>query len=596
MKSFIPEHILEEIRSRADIVEVISDYVPLKSAGKNFKGLCPFHQEKTPSFTANREKQIYHCFGCGAGGNVFRFLMEKEDLPFVEAVRRLASRYQVTIPEDSKSLSSNETWNQKEVIYKLNAEAAAYYSRQLTDTIGGKTARGYLENRGIKPVSVEKFNLGWAPDEWRGLLTHLTAKEKVAPDLLVHAGLVLKKEKPGEDPVYYDRFRGRLIFPIHDNQGRVIGFGGRVLGDGEPKYLNTSETPVYKKGQQLYGQNLSRDAFRKEDRALIVEGYFDVIQCHQAGIENAVATCGTALTPQQGISIKQYTPNAVLVFDADAAGKTAADRGFEVLTGQELNIRVLALPVGEDPDSYIQKGRADDFRKQVEDAPSFLDYRLKRAVEEIPGSSLDDKVAIVNQILPFLALVANSVERTEWVRRISDQLKIDDRGFLEQLKNTLAQKRTRLDSPREGAREAAPAFDTEFFLLQLMLVGEDYARDIRSQVKIEEFSASRYRELAEKSYEMLDEGEAIRVDRLLDRVETAESKSELSRLALAPVEFDNPGRAIVECVMTLKKRPFRDRLKSLQQERQTAFREHNTEKYEELNRKVGEIKESLIPG
>ena len=596
MKSFIPEHILEEVRSRADIVEVISDYVPLKAAGRNFKGLCPFHQEKTPSFTANREKQIYHCFGCGAGGNVFRFLMEKEDLPFIEAVRRLASRYQVSLPESSKTPGDNEAWNQKEVILKLNAEAAEYYHRQLTHPAGGKTAREYLEKRGINHASVENFKLGWAPDEWRGLLTHLTGKEKVSPDLLVHAGLVLKKEKPGEDPIYYDRFRGRLIFPIHDNQGRVIGFGGRVLGEGEPKYLNTSETPVYKKGLQLYGQHLARDAFRQKDHALIVEGYFDVIQCHQAGIENAVATCGTALTPQQGLSIKHHTPNAVLVFDSDAAGKTAADRGFEVLTGQGLNIRALALPVGEDPDSYIQKGRAAEFQKQLETAPSFLDYRLRRAVDETPGNTLDDKVAIVNQLLPFLALVANSVERTEWVRRISDELKIDDRGFLEQLKNTLAQKRTRVDSPRENSRAAGSTFDTEFFLLQLMLTGEEYARDIRSQVKIEEFGASRYRELAEKSYEMLDEGESIRVDRLLDRVESPESKSELSRLALAPVEFDSPARAIVECVTTLKKRPFRDRLKSLQLERQIAFREQNTEKYEELNRKVGEIKESLIPG
>ncbi len=595
MKSFIPEHILEEVRSRADIVEVISDYVPLKVAGKNFKGLCPFHQEKTPSFTANREKQIYHCFGCGAGGNVFRFLMGMEDLPFIEAVRRLAARFQVSIPETAQSLGNTDTWNKKEVLYKLNAEAADYYHHQLLNTIGGKQARDYLETRGINRETLERFKLGWAPDEWRGLLDHLQAKEKVSADILVHAGLIIKKEKEGGKDVHYDRFRGRLMFPIFEGQNRVIGFGGRILGDGEPKYLNTSETPVYKKGQILYGHHLAKTAFRTQDRALIVEGYFDVIQCHQAGIENAVATCGTALTPAQGLSIKHYTTNTVLIFDSDTAGKSAADRGFEILTSQGLNVRVVALPEGEDPDSYLQKGQQEVFSRMVVQAPQFLSYRLDRAREENNDTSLQGKISVVNKLLPFLAKVPNSVERTEWVRQISEKLDINDRAFLEQLKNTLAQNRSRIDIPREPKQDA-PAFDTEFFLLQLMLSGEDLARDIRRQVKIEEFDQSRYRELVQKSYEMLDEGEALRVDRLLDRVESSESKSELSRIAMEPLAFENPARAIVECVTTLRRRPYRDRLKSLQMERQVAFRENQQERLAELNRKVNEIKETLIPG
>ncbi len=595
MKSFIPDHILEEVRSRADIVEVVSDYVPLKAAGKNFKGLCPFHQEKTPSFTANREKQIYHCFGCGAGGNVFRFLMQMEDLPFIESVRRLAARFQVTIPETSKSQGTADSWNKKEVIYKLNAEAADYYHNLLLNSVGGNKARDYLEQRGINRETLERFKLGWAPDEWRGLMTHLESKEKISPDLLVNAGLVVKKEKEGGRDSHYDRFRGRLMFPIFEGQNRVIGFGGRVLGEGEPKYLNTSETPVYKKGQHLFGHHLSKDAFRKQDQALIVEGYFDVIQCHQAGIENAVATCGTALTPGQGLSLKHYTTNTVLVFDSDAAGKAAADRGFEVLTSLGLNVHVVALPGGEDPDSYLKKGQREVFEKMIEQAPPFLTYRLIRAREETNDNSLEGKISVVNKLLPFLAKVPNPVERTEWVRQISEKLDINDRAFLEQLKNTLAQNRTRFDTPRE-TEETTPGFDTEFFLLQLMLSGEELARDIRRQVKIEEFDQSRYRELAQKSYEMLDEGEMLRVDRLLDRVETPESKSELSRIAIEPLEFDNPARAIVECVTTLRKRPYRDRLKTLQMERQIAFRENQQERLEELNRKVHEIKETLIPG
>lgn len=595
MKSFIPEHILEEVRSRADIVEVVSDYVPLKAAGNNFKGLCPFHQEKTPSFTANREKQIYHCFGCGAGGNVFRFLMQMEDLPFIESVRRLASRFQVTIPETSISSGNADAWNKKEVIYKLNSEAADFYHGLLLDDVAGKKARDYLEKRGISRETIERFKLGWAPDEWRGLLTHLQNKEKAPNDLLVHAGLVVKKEKEGGNDSHYDRFRGRLMFPIYEGQSRVIGFGGRVLGEGEPKYLNTSETPVYKKGQHLYGHHLSKDAFRKQDRALIVEGYFDVIQCHQAGIENAVATCGTALTPAQGLSIKHHTANTVLVFDSDAAGKSAADRGFEILTGQGLNVRVVGLPHGEDPDSYLQKGQRDAFIQMIDQAPPFLSYRLDRAREESNDNSLEGKIGVVNKLLPFLAKVPNPVERTEWVRQISEKLNINDRSFLEQLKNTLSQNRTRVEAPREPSGKTS-AFDTEFYLLQLMLSGEELAREIRGQVKIEEFDQSRYRELAEKSYEMLDEGEALRADRLLDRVETPESKSELSRIAIEPLEFDNPARAIVECVTTLRKRPFRDRLKTLQMERQVAFRENQQERLEELNRKVHEMKETLIPG
>ena len=592
MKTHIPEHILEEIRHRADIIEVISDYLPLKASGKNFKGLCPFHNEKTPSFTANREKQIYHCFGCGAGGNVFRFLMEKEELPFIEAVRRLAARYQVSLPESGAP--REDSWNEREVLYQLNARAAAYYHRLLKEHPGARNARDYLARRGIQPESIDRFQLGWAPDEWRHLLPHLQGSGKVTPDLLVHAGLMIKKEKEGGETVYYDRFRGRLMFPIHDGQGRVIGFGGRVLGEGEPKYLNTSETPVYKKGRHLYGHHLAKEGMRQQDRALIVEGYFDAIRCHQAGITPVVATCGTALTASQALSLKPFTRQIVLVFDADAAGHTAAERGFEVLVQQGLQVRVAALPRGEDPDSLIQKKGRDPFLQRVDRAPHFLAYLLDQALENGNPDRLEDKLEIVNRILPHLARLPNSVERTEWIRLVAERLKVDDRAFLDQLKKTLAQNRTRLEAAPPPQKPAP--FNPERFLIQLMLSDEAVARDIQEQVPPEQFQDPALREIAGALFETLKAGETPEANRVLDRLDSPEAKSLLARMALAPIQFDNLSRAVQECTRALKKRAIAGKIEDLRRRRNAAQKAGDAEQSRLLHQQLKQLQEDLIPG
>ena len=352
MKKTIPDSIIEEIRSRADIYEVVSEFVPLKKAGKNYKGLCPFHSEKTPSFSVSPEKQIYHCFGCGAGGNVFKFLMEKEDLPFVDAVKRLAHRYQVSIPESAYKSQGGASRNEREALLNCNTLTAQYFASQLKNPQAGKTAREYLVSRGFDDQAIEDYQMGWAPQGWRNLLTHLESQAKCSRDTLAKYGLVSKKEaadtKDKKD-AYYDRFRERLIFPIQDSHGNIIAFGGRVVGDGEPKYLNSPETLVYKKGQQLFGLNKAKEAIRREDQVLIVEGYFDQIRAWESGVQNVVATCGTALTAQQALLLKPFTAKAVLVFDADPAGHAAAERGFEVLQEHGLSVFVAVLPEGHDP-------------------------------------------------------------------------------------------------------------------------------------------------------------------------------------------------------------------------------------------------------
>ena len=341
MAGLIPENILEDILGRVDIVEVISGYIPLKRAGRNFKALCPFHHEKTPSFMVSPDKQIYHCFACGVGGNAFNFLMQYERLEFPEAVEALARKAGVNLPKDQKQ-------DQRAVslitqLYKINELAADFYAHNLISS-QGSSARSYFLKRGLKDETIKTFNLGFAHDRWDLLINYLRAKG-ISLSLLEKAGLVLAKEGGG----YYDRFRNRLIFPILDIKSRVLGFGARVLGDALPKYMNSPETPIYIKGKNVYGLNFAHEAIREEDAVVVVEGYLDFIIPYQAGVHNIVASLGTAFTPDQAKLLKRYTHNVVMVYDADKAGELASLRSLDIFIDEDMNVKVASLPLGSDP-------------------------------------------------------------------------------------------------------------------------------------------------------------------------------------------------------------------------------------------------------
>ena len=594
MKKSIPDNTIEEIRSRADIYDVISEFVPLKKAGKNYKGLCPFHSEKTASFSVSPEKQIYHCFGCGAGGNVFKFLMEKEDLPFVDAVKRLAHRYQVTIPESAISSKGGASRNEREALLNYNTLAAKYFASQLKHPQAGKAAREYLSSRGFDEKAIDDYQMGWALPEWRDLLTHLEKQGKVSRDTLARYGLISKKEaedKKDKD-VFYDRFRGRLIFPIQDSHGNIIGFGARVVGEGEPKYLNSPETLAYKKGRNLFGFNKAKEAIRREEQVLIVEGYFDQIRAWESGIQNVVATCGTALTAQQALLLKPFTGKVVLVFDADPAGHAAAERGFDVLQEHGLSVFVAVLPEGHDPDSLIREQGKDGFLKLIQDAQPFVHYLLYRILRSAETRTTEDKVGAINRILPVLAKIKNSVERSEHVRYVAEKVGVEDRAFLEEMRKSLAQNKNRVDAPVSSKKSN---HDPEWYLIHLMLADEEAAGEIAASVALEEYLNSACRETAGLLYGLIEDGQPLKVDRLIDRTDQPEVKSVLTRVGMEPILFDNVKKAVADCINEIRKRGIEKKINELKKQRNEAERAGQTDRSRELHQQVREMQFSLLP-
>ena len=595
MKKSIPDSIIEEIRSRADIYEVVSEFVPLKKAGKNYKGLCPFHSEKTPSFSVSPEKQIYHCFGCGAGGNVFKFLMEKEDLPFIDTIKRLAHRYQVAIPESSYKSQGGASHNEREALLNCNTLTAQYFASQLKNPQAGKTAREYLSSRDFDGQAIDDYQIGWAPSGWHNLQAHLESQVKCSRDTLAKYGLVSKKEAAetrDKKDAYYDRFRERLIFPIQDNRGNIIAFGGRVLGDGEPKYLNSPETQVYKKGQHLFGLNKAKEAIRREDQALIVEGYFDQMRAWESGVQNTVATCGTALTAQQALLLKPLTSKVTLVFDADPAGHAAAERGFEVLQENGLSVFVAVLPEGHDPDSLIQKQGKDAFLKLIQDAQPFVHYLLGRILRSAQTRTTEDKLGAINRVLPVLAKIKNSVERSEHIRYVAEKVGVEDRAFLEEMRKSLAQNKNRVDAPVSSKKGN---LDPEWYLVHLMLADTEAARDIASNVALTEYENLLYRETATVLYGLIERGQPLRVDQLIDHTDQSDVKSVLTQVGMEPILFDNVKRAVADCINEIKKRTTDKKIKDLKKQRNEAEQAGQTDRSRELHQQVREMQVSLHP-
>jgi len=419
----IPEQVLDEIQARLDIAELIGRYVPLKRAGRHFKTLCPFHKERTPSFHVNTEKQIFHCFGCGAGGNIFSFLMQHERLTFPEAVRQLAEQAGVTIPTQTEASRNGKTSR----LFDILEKACRYYERLLSHPQQGRVARAYLKTRGVTDHTRETFRLGCAPSNWDGLL-QAARRAGISPELLEQAGLMLRGSWG-----FRDRFRQRLMFPIQDARGRIVGFGGRSLAGQEPKYLNSPETPVYSKGRQLFGLSLAKEVIVKAKCALVVEGYFDCVLVWQAGVRHVVSPLGVALTPEQARGLSRYTSNVILAFDADAAGETATLRGIDVLVEQGLAVHVAQLPAGIDPDEFVRAYGASALQEHAAKALSVFDFLVMCAAKRYNLHDPEDKVQAAQMILPTIAKVPNAMLRAEYVRLLADRLDLDEQAVRDEL-------------------------------------------------------------------------------------------------------------------------------------------------------------------
>jgi DNA primase len=442
LSGYIPEDKIADIRNTADIVDIVSEAVILKKSGKNYLGLCPFHQEKTPSFTVSPDKQIFHCFGCHEGGNVFTFLMKHQGISFPEAVKMLARRYGITLPREEWSPEQEKAESERQRLLSVNAMAAEFFHRCLTEDQKGKSAREYMAKRGLTKEITEMFRLGYAPAGWDNLVNCLERK-KVSLPVAEQAGLVVKKQTGG----YYDRFRSRIMFPIADVTGRVIAFGGRVMDDSLPKYMNSPETPVYNKRRVLYGLESARQKCRETGTVYITEGYMDFLAVYRHGIENVVATLGTSMTVEHVRLLKGYVTKAVMVFDSDEAGVKAARRGID-LFAEEKGIKpfILSLPEGHDPDSYLMAHGAESFLRIAADAQEAMLYLIREAIRK-HGLSVDGKLRVVSEMEPVLAGIDDDLARSLYLKELAERVGIEERAVMDRVSKAAAALKNRGDVP-----------------------------------------------------------------------------------------------------------------------------------------------------
>ena len=418
----IPEGIIDEIQARTDIADLISRYVLLKRAGRHFKANCPFHKERTPSFMVNTDKQIFHCFGCGVGGNIFSFLMQHDRLTFPEAVRELGDHVGVQVPDRDPSGDESH-----KALAALMEKVCGHFERRLLDPKDGRSAREYLRKRGVSDRTRQAFRLGLAPAGWDRLLRAAKAAG-VAGERLEAAGLVVKG-KSG----YYDRFRNRLMFPIQDLRGRIVGFGGRSLDGKEPKYLNGPETALYSKGRHLFGMAQAKDAIIAAKTAVVVEGYFDCVVLVDGGMAHVVSPLGTALTTEQARLLKRYAEQVILAFDADAAGEQATLRGVDLLIELGLRVRVAQLPQGVDPDEYLRASGRERFQQLLDRSLDLFEFLVQTALRRDPAGSTEDKVKAAQFVLPTIAKVPDAILRSEYVRLLAGRLRLDEAAVAEEL-------------------------------------------------------------------------------------------------------------------------------------------------------------------
>src|SRR5262245_9815270 len=436
-----PQRFIDDIKQQADIVVVIQDYVSLKKAGANYKGLCPFHGEKTPSFQVNRDKGFFHCFGCGVGGDVFKFLELHEKVGFADAVKLLAQRFGMPLPEMEQSDEQHANAAERETLLKVHEAAAAWFRQQLASHAGTRIRR-QIEGRGVSDATSDAMGLGYAPSGREALKSALL-QQGFSQAVLLRAGLVVQRE----DGTIIDRFRNRLMIPICRDTGSVIAFGGRVVDtDQQPKYLNSPETPIYSKGRTLYGLNLSKNAIRQRKFAILVEGYFDFAQVYQAGFQGVVASCGTALTPQQAQQLRRFTSKVVLSFDPDAAGQGAAAKSCEMLVAEGFAVNVAVLPAGDDPDTFVRKGGRQAYADRLRQSQPYLEYLLDRVAAGHNLNTDEGRVRFLSDMLPIAGRIPDATMRDRFADRLAFKARVTDDVVRAEIRKAAVQKQSTLTS------------------------------------------------------------------------------------------------------------------------------------------------------
>ncbi len=486
---YIPEEKISEILNSSDIVDIVSESVILKKSGRNFFGLCPFHAEKTPSFSVNPDKQIFHCFGCGAGGNSLGFIMKYHGISFPEAARMLARKYNILIETRRLDPAKKRQIQARENLFRLNKKVMTFYQGGLAP---GSAGARYLEKRGTAREIIEQFYLGFSQDQWDGVV-HLLRKEKVSKRTALESGLVLPR-KSGSG--FYDRFRNRIMFPIFDINMQVAGFGGRVMDDAMPKYMNSPETPVYSKGRILYGLHASKPHCRRADLVYIVEGYFDFLSLFQHGVQNCVASLGTALTPEHVRILKGYATKMVLVFDSDAAGINAAKRSIKIFMQEGVDTRILVLPDGHDPDSFIMKNGKDAWDNIAGTARNIMDFLFELA-QNTHGMSVEGRAKILEEMKGHLAQISDSALRSLYIKEISEALHIDEKAVLEKVRDQVGrQQRPAAFNPEPPVVEVQ-LDPGEKQIVSIMLNYPELVQDVINSHAPDFFTSDRLKNMAE---------------------------------------------------------------------------------------------------
>ncbi len=598
-KGGVSQAVLQQIRDATDIADIISRYVTLSKTGQNLRGLCPFHSEKTPSFTVTPAKQMFYCFGCGIGGDALTFLMKKEGMDFPEAVLELAKQGGVPLPIQSGPPNHHSDHAHRRRLEDLHTAASTWFRNNLLFSEQGEPARSYLAARGVQATILEEFGLGYALPEWDGLMRHLL-KNGASQNDVVKAGLAVNREDNDKNIRQtnrcYDRFRNRLMFPICDVRGNVIAFGGRTIQEDNPKYLNSPETPLFSKGKSLFGLDRAREAIRREHALLLVEGYFDVMILHQAGIRHVAAPLGTALTKEHMQIIRRLSSTVTFVFDGDAAGMRAALRALDIFVNSGMTVKVAVLPSGEDPDSFVRSHGSDAFLNIVAKALSLLEFTITQCLHRMSQETVEDRIRSVDEILRILQKTDNRIEREEYTRQVAEQLGVRQQLLVDRyqlLDDSSSKPRTRSNTtsplkPSSGQNVSREERD----LVTLLVKGELARKDIQA-LHVEYFTVPLFRRIVDMVLQHVTEheDEPVHLDTVFHTLAEDEAcRTLIAQLTVSNDHFDDIPAYISGCLEALERKHLRSQLDQLIVQLRSAEQENHQEDVERINEEINRLR------
>jgi DNA primase len=570
MSNFIPDELINQVREANDIVEVISEYLPLKKKGKSYTALCPFHPEKTPSFSVSQERQIYHCFGCGKGGNVYTFLMEHEKLSFFESLKLLAKRANISLPKKTSDQKISETLDQ---LFYANQVANEYFRDSLKHS---KKAKDYLQSRGFSSETIEVFSLGYTPAEWEGLIRFSKEKD-LKPEILLSAGLVVEKEKKAG---WYDRFRDRVTFPIFNLSQKIVGFGGRIIEEkDEPKYLNSPESPIYHKGKILYGLNVSKDLIRDKKAAVLVEGYIDLISLYQSGIKNVVAPLGTSFTQDQARLLSRYAEKVYLLFDSDRAGESAVFRSADLLFDSEMEMMIVVLPSGEDPDSFVRKHGLKGMDQKLREAKSFIDYKKDSLPAEFNSLPMKEQEGIIKELAETASRIKNQLWKDLFVNKAAQAFKVNEKIILDAIKG-IGRKEERSKVLPEEKLKGPHKLERE--LLKILIDENRLIPLTRNRLSKEDFYFPENAELFEMILNLFEAAGKVSPSALIDKTQAQKLKELISEISTLDLGLAEPELMLGDYIKRIEQKKKSDQIRRLKEEVKIAWGKGEKEKAEEL--------------